>query len=443
MNAPRSHEELVSWGRVARGPHELIRPRWRDELPGALAAAAAHPGRGLAVGLGRSYGDSGLNPGGVALVMTGLDRVHAFDRETGVVRADAGLSLDALIRLALPHGWFPPVVPGAKQVTLGGAVANDIHGKNHHRAGTFGRHVRRLALRRSDGPLQELGPDDPTGLFAATVGGLGLTGLIEWIELQLEAVPGAFLDTEDLAFGALDEFFALAAESEASHAHTVAWIDCTRAGRSLGRGVFSRANWSARRDRPLHRPPRLALPVDAPSFALNPVTLRAFNAAYYGARRLAAGRSERHYEPVFFPLDAIRGWNRLYGPAGLHQHQCVIPPAAAREAMAELLGEIAKSGEGSFLVVLKTFGALASPGLMSFPAPGATLALDFRNRGEPTLRLLERLDAIVAGAGGRLYPAKEGRMSARMLAEGYPNLDRFRAHLDPGLSSAFWRRVQP
>lgn len=432
--------EVAGWGRAPRGVSEVARPRWRDELPGAVAAAAAHPGRGLAMGLRRSYGDSGLNLGGAAVDMTALDRVHAFDTETGLIRADAGVSLDDLIRVSLPRGWFPPVVPGTKFITLGGAVANDVHGKNHHRAGTFGRHVRALALRRTDGTVHELAPGDP--LFAATVGGLGLTGVIAWVELQLEPVAGAFLDVEDIPIGSLADFFALSGESEATHEQTVAWIDCTRTGRGVGRGVFSRANRSDRPDRTLHRPPRLAVPIDAPGFTVNPLTLRGFNAAYYQLRRMTSGRAVRHYDPVTFPLDAVRGWNRIYGSAGFYQHQCVVPPAAAPDAMAELLGEIGRSGEGSFLVVLKTFGELPSPGLMSFPMPGATLAIDFRNRGEATLKLLERLDAIVRAAGGRLYPAKDGRMSPATLAAGYPNLDGFRTHLDPGLSSAFWRRVQ-
>ncbi|MET0293807.1 MAG: FAD-binding oxidoreductase [Phenylobacterium sp.] len=442
MSPLQPTDDRLSWGRVVRAPCEAARPRWPDELPRLIGEAAGHAGGALAVGLGRSYGDSGLNPGGVVLDLTGLDRVHAFDPASGVVRADAGLSLDALIRLALPHGWFPPVVPGTRFVTLGGAVANDIHGKNHHRAGTFGRHVQRLGLWRTDGSFHELGPDNGDGLFAATVGGLGLTGVIAWVELQLEKVAGAFLEAEDAPFGSLAEFFALSADSEAGFAHTVAWIDCTQGGRRLGRGIFTRANPSPRRERTQHRTPRLALPVDLPGFALNPLTLKAFNAAYYRLKRADAGRRTLHYEPVMFPLDAIGGWNRLYGPRGFYQHQCVVPPAAAEPALTEMLRQIAASGEGSFLAVLKTFGDRPSPGMMSFPMPGATLALDFRNRGEATHRLLDRLDAIVAEAGGRLYPAKDGRMSPTMLAAGYPNLDRFRAHIDPGLSSGFARRVQ-
>lgn len=438
----RTTSGLRSWGRVTRGLHAVTRPGWRDELAAAVGAAGAHAGGGLAIGLSRSYGDSGLNPGGAVIAMAGLGRIHSFDARAGLIRADAGLSLDGLIRAVVPRGWFPPVVPGTKYVTLGGAVANDIHGKNHHRAGTFGRHVTKLGLLRTDGSFHEIRPGDQ--LFAATVGGLGLTGVIAWVELQLAPMASARLEAETIAFGSLADFFRLATESEPTHAYTVAWIDCTQSGANLGRGIFSRANPSAVPDRTLHPvAPRRRFPVEAPSFALNPLTLKAFNLAYYAAGKLKAGRASVHYDPFFFPLDAVADWNRLYGAAGMYQYQCVIPPDAAPDAVRELLVQIARSGEGSFLAVLKTFGALASPGLLSFPMEGATLALDFRNRGDVTLALFDRLDSVVREARGRLYPAKDGRIGRAMFIDGYPGLAAFQASLDPGLSSGFWRRVQP
>lgn len=433
MTVFRTTTDLTSWGRVAHPRQAVAWPRWRDELPGLLDGGGA-----LAVGLGRSYGDSGLNPDGKVLAMRGLDRIHSFDAATGVLRADAGTSLDEIIRLGLPHGWLPAVAPGTRFVTLGGAIANDVHGKNHHREGTFGRHVRRLCLLRTDGSARELTPKDRTGLFAATVGGLGLTGVIAWAEIQLSPVPGAWMDSEDIAFHRLSEFFDLADESEATHAYTVAWIDCTTRG---GRGIFSRANPSADPNRALPEGVKATLPVDFPSFALNPLTLKAFNAFRFALKSAQAAKRQVHYEAFQFPLDAIGGWNRLYGPKGFYQYQCVIPPAAARDATAELLAEIARSGQGSFLAVLKTFGDAPSPGMLSFPMKGATLALDFQNRGESTLKLLARLDRVVLAAGGRLYPAKDGRISAEMFAAGYPRLGEFMTHRDPGLTSAFWRRV--
>lgn len=437
-------DDLLSWGRVTRGRHLVASPRFRDELAELVVDAGTHEQKGLAVGLGRSYGDSGLNPGGTVIAMRGLDRVHAFDREQGVLRADAGLSLDELIAMAAPLGLFPPVAPGTRFVTLGGAVANDVHGKNHVSAGTFGRHVRRLSLRRTDGSRIELGADDPTGLFAATLGGLGLTGVIEWVELSLKKIPSSFIDAEDIAFGSLDEFFAIAAESDLKYEHTVAWIDCTGAGRTSGRGIFSRGNMARGGGYPLHSAARrLRVPVEFPQYALNAWSLKAFNTLYFHAKSARAGKRLVHYAPFFFPLDAIGGWNCLYGRRGLYQYQCVIPAAAGRGAVKELLDRISRSGEGSFLAVIKTFGALASPGLLSFPREGVTLALDFSNRGERTLSLLAGLDEIVRSAGGRLYPAKDGRISAAMFAAGYPNLTTFRQHVDPGLCSSFWRRVRP
>jgi FAD/FMN-containing dehydrogenase len=435
---------LLSWGRVIRARHRVATPRFRDELPWLVAEAGLDGKKGLAVGLGRSYGDSGLNPDGAIIAMRALDRVHVFDEEQGVLRADAGFSLDEAIRLAAPRGLFPPVVPGTRFVTLGGAVANDIHGKNHFCAGTFGRHVSRLMLRRTDGSRIELSPDDETGLFAATLGGLGLTGVIEWVELALKKIPSGFIDAEDIPFGSLDEFFSIADESDLTHEYTVAWVDCTRSGGSLGRGIFSRGNVAPGGGYPPDAPPSLLrIPIEFPRYALNALTLRTFNTLYFALKRARAGKTRVHYAPFFFPLDAIRDWNRLYGRDGMYQYQCVIPSHIRAEAIGALLETIARSGQGSFLAVLKTFGTLVSPGMLSFPREGVTLALDFSNRGAETLSLFDSLDQIVHSAGGRLYPAKDGRIGAAMFASGYPRLPEFCKHLDPGLSSSFWRRVHP
>jgi L-gulonolactone oxidase len=435
---------LTSWGRVTRARHFVATPQFRDALPQLTVEAGRREGKGLAVGLGRSYGDSGLNPEGAIIAMRALDRVHFFDREGGVFRADAGFPLAELIDLVAPCGFFPPVVPGTRFVTLGGATANDIHGKNHFRAGTFGRHIRRLSLRRTDGSVHELGPEDAAGLFAATVGGLGLTGVIEWVELALKKIPSAYIDAEDIAFGSLDEFFSIADASDATHEYTVAWIDCTRSGGSLGRGIFSRGNAAPEGGYANESAPgRLRVPVEFPRYALNALTLRAFNTFYYAVKRARAGKARIPYGPFFFPLDSILEWNRLYGRDGMYQYQCVIPASARVEAIGELLRTIARSGEGSFLAVLKTFGSLASPGMLSFPREGVTLALDFSNRGPQTLALFDTLDRIVQSAGGRLYPAKDGRIGAAMFAAGYPRLPEFCKHVDPGLSSSFWRRVHP
>ena len=434
---------LKAWGRVHTGPHYLAAPQFADQVAGLMRASRDFGLSTLPVGLSRSYGDSGLNLQQAAIDMSRLDRVLAFDPATGVLRAEAGLSLSEVIRRFAPRGWFLPTTPGTRFVTLGGAVGNDVHGKNHHRAGTFGASVRRLGLLRSDEGLVETTPDLNPELFAATIGGLGLTGIILWVELQLVPIQSCRIDQETIAFAGCDEFLALARESEAGFEHTVAWVDCASGAGGKTRGVFSRGNWRTDGDFTIHGDrQRIRLPVDLPGFALNPLTLKAFNEFYYRLQLSKPRQAIDHYTAAFYPLDAIGGWNRLYGPRGFYQFQCVTPFEAGAEPVAELLRAIAASGEGSFLAVLKTFGDKPSPGLMSFPRPGLTLALDFSNRGEATLELLSRLDDIVAAAGGRLYPAKDGRMPPAMFRLGYPNLPQFASRIDPALSSSFWRRIQ-
>lgn len=444
--AGQETDAILSWGRTLRAPQWAFAPAWRDELPATLAAAAAaRPGRGvLPVGLGRSYGDSGLNADGAVVLAAGLDRIIAFDPPTRRLRAEAGVSIAALLDLLVPRGFFLPVTPGTRHVTLGGAVANDVHGKNHHGAGTFGRWVRALGLLRSDRRELALTPeDDADGLFAATIGGLGLTGLITWVEIELLPIGSAAIEAEQAPFGDLDGFFALAAAAEAEGwDYTVAWVDCLARGARLGRGLFSRGRHAPQGGLKAAQPSRLLrVPLDAPAWALNRLSIGAFNSAYYAKGRLASRRTRAmHYLPFFYPLDGIAGWNRLYGRQGMYQYQCVVPPDA-RDAVRDILETVGKAGEGSFLAVLKTFGELSSPGLLSFPMEGTTLALDFPNRGAPTLALLARLDDIVRAARGRLYPAKDGRMPADMFRAGYPAWERLAAVRDPAFSSSFWRRV--
>jgi FAD/FMN-containing dehydrogenase len=439
-------DEPLAWGRAHRFSQRTQRP---GSVAEARAAIGTADGPVLAYGGGRSYGDSCLNEGGLLLDMRGLDRFLAFDPETGLLEAEAGLRLaDVLAHVCRPgpdgSAWFLPVTPGTRWISLGGALANDVHGKNHHRLGSFGCHVPSFTLLRGDGTVLTCSPEANGELHRATIGGLGLTGLVLSVQLQLRRVPGLMLAAEDIRFGSLGEFYALAAESEAGWEYTVAWIDCLARGRALGRGIFSRANHVPGPVGPVAPlASSLEIPLAPPVSPLNRLTLRLFNTVYW--RKLGPrGRALRlmPYAPSLYPLDAIAGWNRLYGRSGFFQHQCVIPPGSARDAVAEMLGVIAGAGEGSFLAVLKTMGERRSPGLLSFPMPGTTLALDFPNRGAATLALLDRLDAIVLSAGGRLYPAKDGRMSAATFAAGYPDLDRFRKSVDPAFSSSFWRRVR-
>lgn len=431
---------VTSWGRVKRQRTATARPRFGDEI--ARIVGEDVPSL-LGIGPGRSYGDSGLNGRGRLVDMTALDRIISFDTTTGILRADAGLTLSDLLRVTVPHGYFLPTTPGTRFVTLGGAIANDVHGKNHHRAGTFGTAVRRIGLFRSDRGLLEIGPDLEPELFAATVGGLGLTGLMTWVEIQLAPIGSAFLNAETIAFSGYDEFRTLADASTATFEHTVAWIDCTSAQRGKQtRGLFSRANHMNDGYLEPHNDATSAnLPLELPTWTINRWTLKAFNALYYAAGAVRPGRKRVHYAPLFFPLDELRNWNRAYGRRGFFQYQCVVGPSGADRAIPEMLAEIAASGQGSCLAVLKTFGAKRSPGLMSFPFEGVTLALDFPNKNERTHLLFERLDDIVKAAKGRLYPAKDGRMPAAMFRAGYPALDDFSKRIDPKFQSDFWRRM--
>jgi FAD/FMN-containing dehydrogenase len=420
---------MDSWGNLPYAPPS--RQRRLFDRAAALPACDSM----LAWGNGRSYGDSCINSGGELLETRGLDRYLAFDAANGVLRAEAGVLLDDVIRTFLPRGWFLPVTPGTRFVTLGGALANDVHGKNHHVAGTFGCHVTRFELLRSDGSRRECSPGENAELYAATIGGLGLTGLVTWVELQLRRVPGPAIALDNHRFHGLDEFFALNAEAERTHEHVVAWIDCVA---SAPRGILMAGNHGegAVPPAPTFSP---AVPMTPPFSLINRASLAAFNTAYF--HRPLPVRQTVHCLPFFYPLDNLLHWNRVYGRRGFYQYQCAVPKGVEREATAALLDAIRKSGQGSFLAVLKTFGEVASPGMLSFPLPGANLALDFPNDGVATLALFERLDSIVSDAGGRLYPAKDARMPGALFRAGYPRWQEFSQYVDPKFSSNFWRRV--
>ncbi len=428
-----------SWGRLGTWQHHL-QPLNQHPCR-SLPRADANPG--LAYGMGRSYGDVCLNPGGTLWPTQGLDRLLAWDPEHGILTCEAGLLLRDIQQLLVPRGWMLPVTPGTQLVTVGGAIANDVHGKNHHRYGSFGDHVLQLDLLRSDGQLLRCSPQQQAGWLAATLGGLGLTGVITQATLRLRRVPGPWLHTERLAYRGLEEFFALADASEADWEHTVAWLDC-RSG-PQPRGIFMRANHSgeAAASQPAQHQPRQAFRLAfTPPFSLvNRLSLRPFNALYHRRQQSQSGLRAMHYEPFFYPLDQLPEWNRLYGPKGFYQYQCVLPRAVGLAALQAILAQIQRAKEGSFLAVLKTFGERSAPGMLSFARPGVTLALDFPNRGAATERLLARLDAVVREAQGSLYPAKDARMPRDLFASGYPRLAEFLPFRDPGISSALARRL--
>jgi FAD/FMN-containing dehydrogenase len=343
----------------------------------------------------------------------------------------------------VPHGWFLPATPGTKFVTLGGAIANDVHGKNHSSDGTFGRYVRAFELLRSDGSRRLCLPTENAEFYSATIGGLGLTGFIVWAEIQLLKIQNAFVDDDSFQCQNLDHCLQLFEQSKTSHQYRVAWIDCLAQGDALGRGIFSRANHCSNKTLSAMPVPRkkLSVPLTFPPYVLNKYTVSAFNALYF--RKLGATKKSARldYDTFFYPLDNIHHWNRIYGPRGFLQYQCVVA-REPRAALHALLKRIAGSGQASFLSVLKEFGGLQSPGMLSFPRKGFTLALDFPNLGQSTLNLLDDLDAIVREAEGAIYPAKDARMSPDMYRFGYSAIEKFSQYIDPKFSSSFWRRVQ-
>ena len=431
----KSMRPVSSWGRLSTYPHQVIGLSDRQQMSAIVQTTKS----GVARGMGRSYGDVCLNPDGVLWHTVGLDRFIHFNPQSGRLVCEAGVLLRDIQRLLVPRGWILPVTPGTQLVTVGGAIANDVHGKNHHGLGSFGDHVQQINLLRTDGAVIECGPQLNSEWFAATVGGLGLTGLIVTVDIQLRKISGPWLETETLPYVNLDEFFKLSDDSEAGWEQTVSWIDCL-AGNG-NRGLFMRANPVLTEDRVLPKNSSLTMPWVPPVSLVNPLSLRMFNAAYFHLKKWRSGRAIAHHEPFSYPLDNLLEWNRMYGPKGFYQYQSVVPRAVGLDATAAMLAAIAKSGQGSFLAVLKTFGNRQPVGMLSFPQPGVTLALDFPNGGERTHRLFSNLDAIVREAGGRIYCAKDARMPRDLFESGYPRLHEFMPYRDAGISSAMSRRL--
>ena len=435
-SAKGSMKPISSWGRLSNEDHQVITLGDQAKIPNLIACRGHIPG--LAHGMGRSYGDVGLNPNGPLWLTTGLNHFIGFNEQTGILICESGVLLRDIQKLLIPRGWILPVTPGTQMITVGGAIANDVHGKNHHALGSFGDHVRRIKLIRTDGAEYECGPDQNPEWFAATVGGLGLTGVILEAEIQLRPAFGPWLNTETIPYSNLSEFFQLADSSEKDWEHTVSWIDCMS---NKGQGIFMRANPSTQLKESPRSKAGKTMPFTPPLSLVNSFTLRPFNFAYYNLKKYYAGQGVAHYEPFFYPLDKLLQWNRMYGPKGFFQYQSVVPRNVGHDATQEMLKEIEKSGEGSFLGILKTFGNRTSVGMLSFPEPGVTLALDFPNHEARTLKLFDRLDAIVREAKGRIYPAKDARMPRELFEAGYPKLNEFLKYRDAGISSALSRRL--
>jgi FAD/FMN-containing dehydrogenase len=415
------------------------------EAAAAIASLQAFGAKGrsyLPYGNGRSYGDSCQAASGTVIDMSGMNAILSLDPGSGILKAEAGALLSEIIAHAAPYGYFPAVVPGTQFVTLGGAIANDIHGKNHHRRGTFGCHVVSFSLLRSDGKTYECSPTSNPQLFTATIGGLGLTGIITSATIQLMRVASLDVVEKVRPFNRLREFFDLAKEADCRNEYVVAWIDQLARTKHAGRGLLITGNHadtgslSARSAGGL-----LSVPFQPPINVLNRPFLKVFNRLYRGYRGYSGRPHKTGYQNFFFQLDGVRNWNRLYGPRGLFQHQSVVPEETAREAVPALLRTAKRAGQGSFLTVLKKFGAVQSPGLLSFPRPGYTLTLDFPNRGASTLAVLGELDRITIQAGGAVNPYKDARMSPDVFAASFPDWERLEAFRDPAFMSAFWERT--
>lgn len=410
---------------------------WMDEFPRGTRL----PPEVLAVGMGRSYGDVGLLEEGTMLSTRGLDRFIRFDPATGLLLCESGVTLAQILQFAVPRGWFLPVTPGTKYVSVGGAIANDVHGKNHHVAGTFGCHVPSLELARSDGTHIVCSAERNPEMYRATIGGMGLTGLIAWAKVQLRPIASRKIRYEGTKFRGIDEFLALSERSGNSEC-TMAWIDCVSRGKNFARGIFMQGDHSeVIEPKKVSREPRLTVPFDFPSWVLNRTSMRIFNELYYRKQLHRRVTGLVDYEPFFYPLDSVLHWNRIYGKRGFLQFQCVIPWRYGRNGIVAILEAIADSGLASFLAVLKVMGERPSPGMMSFPQPGITLALDISIVPGITFPLFDRLAEMTRELDGRLYPAKDARMTGAQFRSFYPQWEEFAAYRDPAFTSMFWERV--
>lgn len=407
--------EVSGWGRYPVVEAEVLHPRTYAAVASAVREGAVTPR-----GLGRSYGDSSL--GERIVDLTGLDHLLAFDDASGEITCEAGVSLSDVLAVVLPRGWFLPVTPGTRFVTVGGAIASDVHGKNHHRDGSFADHVRSFRLLVASGEVLEVSRTDHADLFHATCGGMGLTGVILDATFGLRPVRSRNIDetvvkTPSLD-GALDTF-----EQHASATYSVGWIDLVATGPRMGRSLVMLGEHADDDDLGPATTGGLAVPVDTPARLLNRFTVTAFNALYYGRVRRPVLRHRVGYEPFFYPLDRVADWNRLYGRQGFLQYQFVVPEAAGRAVVTEAVRMIAASGLASPLAVLKVFGE-GNGSMLGFPRPGYTLAVDLK-AGPAALRLCDRLDEVVLAAGGRLYLTKDSRMTAATFAASYPRLEEF------------------
>ena len=410
---------IAGWGRVAVEGTQLVGEDLHALTEGAV----------LSRGLGRSYGDSSLPvPGGLVANTTLANRIISFDPDTGLLRAEAGLSLTEMNRIFLPRGWFTPVTPGTSYVTLGGMVAADVHGKNHHSALSFGEHLAGLRMRVADGSIVDCSPQQHADLFDATIGGMGLTGHILEVAVRMKRIPSPWIHGESERVPNIHAYLERLHATESDWPMSVGWIDCVSRGANMGRGILNVGRWAEPHEAPAGMPsPKatIALPDLFPSWSVNPLTVRAFNFLYYWKHWQPRKVGIVHPASFFYPLDAVRHWNRIYGSAGMTQYQCVLPKEAGRDAPVKFLDLLSRLGGASFLCVIKDC-ADQGRGLLSFPMPGVTVAVDVKITAR-TPALVKELNAFVIDHGGRVYLAKDQFTTAEDFRKMEPRLDRFLA----------------
>ena len=428
--SPATRTSLSSWGNYPREECELYRPATQSEFE-QIVLHSPHTNI-ITRGRGRSYGDAALNRDRGVVLSDPMNQILSFDTESGILNCECGVSFAEILNFILPKGFVLPITPGTKHISVGGAIAADVHGKNHHRDGTISSQLLDFRLLAANGSILLCSREENPDLFWATLGGMGLTGAILDARLQLRPADSAYVDTSTQPCANLDQAFELMETGDRDYEYAVAWIDCLAQGRSLGRSVLMRANPAELqnlppkvRASPFAIPKRLGLgvPFQMPSMLLNPLSMRLFNSAFYFAHRTR--RNIVDWQRYFYPLDSIAHWNRIYGRRGVLQYQLVLPSSTARQGLIEILEHTSASGRASFLAVLKTTGpANASP--LSFPIEGMSLALDFPNTGPDLLEMLRELDQMVLRHSGRVYLAKDSCLDAADFMAMYPRLEEFR-----------------
>lgn len=438
---------MTGWGKYPQESCHVYRPESRNDMEKIIKSGDQMSY--IAFGLGRSYGDTSLNKDHGVILQSKHSRFLSFDEESAVLDCEGGVSLEQIIEVFLPKGYFLPVTPGTKFVTLGGAIANDVHGKNHHKDGCISEHIEEINLLLADGSTITCSRNENDEIFWATVGGVGLTGIILSAKIKLIRVETSYIEVDYLKAKNLDEALQMFEDGDDHYQYSVAWIDCLATGKSLGKSVLMRGNHAplSKIDK---RPPlvangkgKLGIPFNFPSIVLNPLSIKTFNTLYYGKFKNSSTIVD--YDSFFYPLDAINNWNKMYGKKGFVQYQVVFPPETSREGLKVVLERLSKSKRSSFLAVLKSFGE-GNKGLFSFPFKGYTLALDIPIKDEKLFPFLRELDELVISKGGRLYLAKDSELNSQHFAQMYPTLDKFKKikqEIDPSgvFSSSIARRV--